>query len=92
VHGSAPDIAGRGVANPLGAIASAAMLLRHTACLEQEAQDIEEAIRAVLEAGHRTLDLDRGGSHPVVTTSEMGSLISDALAEIADRRFAYHAV
>jgi 3-isopropylmalate dehydrogenase len=92
VHGSAPDIAGRGVANPLGAIASAAMLLRHTACLEQEARDIEEAIRAVLEAGHRTRDLERESDRPVVTTSEMGSLISDALAEIADRRFAYHAV
>lgn len=92
VHGSAPDIAGRGIANPLGAIASAAMLLRHTAGLEQEAQDIEDAIGAVLEAGHRTLDLDRTRSHPVVTTSEMGSLISEALAEIADRRFAYHAV
>jgi 3-isopropylmalate dehydrogenase len=92
VHGSAPDIAGRGVANPLGAIASAAMLLRHTAHLEQEAQDIEEAIRTVLEAGHRTRDLEREPGRPVVTTSEMGSLVSDALAEIADRRFAYHAV
>jgi 3-isopropylmalate dehydrogenase len=92
VHGSAPDIAGRGVANPIGAIASAAMLLRHTAHLEQEAQDIEEAIRAVLEAGHRTRDLEREQGRPVATTSEMGSLISEALAEIADRRFAYHAV
>jgi 3-isopropylmalate dehydrogenase len=92
VHGSAPDIAGRGIANPLGAIASAAMLLRHTACLEREAQDVEEAIRAVLEAGHRTLDLDRGSSRSVATTSEMGSLVAEALAEIADRRFAYHAV
>jgi 3-isopropylmalate dehydrogenase len=92
VHGSAPDIAGQGVANPLGAIASAAMLLRHTAHLEQEAQDIEEAIRSVLEAGHRTRDLVRDGSHQAITTSEMGSLVSEALAEIADRRFAYHAV
>jgi 3-isopropylmalate dehydrogenase len=92
VHGSAPDIAGRGISNPLGAIASAAMLLRHTARLEQEAQDVEEAICAVLEAGHRTRDLDRGNASATVTTSEMGSLVSDALAEIADRRFAYHAV
>jgi 3-isopropylmalate dehydrogenase len=68
------------------------MLLRHTAHLEQEAQDIEEAIRAVLEAGHRTRDLEREQGRPVVTTSEMGSLICEALAEIADRRFAYHAV
>jgi 3-isopropylmalate dehydrogenase len=92
VHGSAPDIAGRGLANPLGAIASAAMLLRHTACLEQEARDIEEAILTVLEAGHRTQDLDRGSSRSIVTTSEMGSLVAETLAEIADRRFAYHAV
>src|SRR5437588_8903614 len=59
VHGSAPDIAGRGLANPLGAISTAAMLLRHTAKLEQEADDIEEAISAVLHAGHRTQDLKR---------------------------------
>src|SRR5256885_16357063 len=58
VHGSAPDIAGRGLANPLGAIASAAMLLRYTAHLEQEAQDVEEAIRVVLDSGYRTPDLE----------------------------------
>ncbi|MCA1555653.1 MAG: 3-isopropylmalate dehydrogenase, partial [Acidobacteria bacterium] len=51
VHGSAPDIAGRGIANPLGAIASAALLLRHTARLEQEARDITTAIEDVLGAG-----------------------------------------
>src|SRR5207237_5658657 len=57
VHGSAPDIAGRGIANPLGAIASAAMLLRHTAHLEDEAADIEAAIESVLDAGYRTRDI-----------------------------------
>src|SRR5207248_2428849 len=57
VHGSAPDIAGRGQANPLGAIASAALLLRYSARLEQEATDIEAAIRGTLEAGYRTPDL-----------------------------------
>ena len=95
VHGSAPDIAGRGVANPLGAIASAAMLLRHTACLEQEARDIEEAILTVLEAGHRTADLNGYGEssgNSAATTAEMGLLVAESLAEIADRRFAYHAV
>src|SRR6266852_6853686 len=51
IHGSAPDIAGRGTANPYGAIASAAMLLRYSGQLEREAQDIEEAIRVVLKAG-----------------------------------------
>ena len=92
VHGSAPDIAGRGVANPLGAIASAAMLLRHTARLTQEAHDIEEAIRTVLKAGYRTPDLACGHSRAVVTTEEMGTLVAESLTEIADRRFAYHAV
>jgi 3-isopropylmalate dehydrogenase len=92
VHGSAPDIAGRGLANPLGAISSAALLLRHTARLEREAQDVESAIRGVLEAGHRTADL-RGGSSPrIVGTAEMGALVSDAVAELADMRHAYHAV
>src|SRR6267142_1384119 len=52
VHGSAPDIAGKGLANPLGAIASAALLLRHTARLEDEAADIEAAIQFVLDAGY----------------------------------------
>lgn len=93
VHGSAPDIAGRGLANPFGAIASSAMLLRYAARLEQEAQDVEEAIRIVLAAGYRTPDLDRGkNDSTVVSTSEIGSMVVDALAEIADRRFAYHAV
>ena len=93
VHGSAPDIAGRDVANPLGAIASAALLLRHTARLEQEAQDVEAAVRGVLEAGYRTADL-RGGAagSRTVGTAEMGALVSDAVAELADMRHAYHAV
>ncbi len=103
VHGSAPDIAGRGVANPLGAIASAAMLLRHTAHLEQGARDIEDAIREVLDAGHRTADLlphrancgraaDPGRARRAVSTSEMGALVETAVADVADRRRAYHAV
>ncbi len=74
VHGSAPDIAGRNIANPLGAIASAAMLLRYTARLEEEARAIEDAIAEVLAAGHRTRDL--GGS---ATTSEIGDRVIDAL-------------
>src|SRR6266853_4637486 len=57
VHGSAPDIAGLGIANPLGAIASAAMLLRHTMHLKDEASDIEAAIENVLDAGYRTRDI-----------------------------------
>ncbi len=75
VHGSAPDIAGRNVANPFGAIASAAMLLRYTAHLEEEARAIEYAMASVLAAGHRTRDI--GGS---ASTSEIGDRVIDALA------------
>jgi 3-isopropylmalate dehydrogenase len=92
VHGSAPDIAGRGIANPLGAIASAAMLLRHSAQLEQEATEVEAAIRRVLEAGYRTADLARGPAAHVVGTAEMGALVERELASILDSRYAYHAV
>ena len=91
VHGSAPDIAGRGVANPLGAIATAAMLLRFTARLEDEAADIEAAIRSVLENGYRTRDIATPNGY-LVSTSEMGQLVAEAVAEIADMRHAYHAV
>ena len=92
VHGSAPDIAGRGVANPFGAIASAAMLLRFSGQLEQEARDIEQAILAVLDAGYRTPDIASDSSNLPATTSEIGELVSETIVEIVDRRHAYHAV
>ena len=92
VHGSAPDIAGRGIANPFGAIASAAMLLRYSGQLEQEADEIEEAIRLVLNEGYRTPDIDCSGARYVARTSEIGEFVCDAIAEVADRRHAYHAV
>jgi 3-isopropylmalate dehydrogenase len=92
VHGSAPDIAGQDSANPCGAIASAAMMLRHSFNLEQEASDIDLAIEHVLEAGYRTPDIAEGTGGYVVTTSEFGELICEAVAEIADMRHAYHAV
>ena len=93
VHGSAPDIAGRGVANPLGAIASAALLLRHSAGLEEEAEVLEAAIRAVLDEGYRTHDLAGGAeSKYLASTSEIGSLVTEAIAEVVDMRHAYHAV
>src|SRR5438094_398219 len=92
VHGSAPDIAGQGIANPLGAIASAAMLLRHTAHLDNQAAEIEAAIQEVLDAGYRTPDIARGTDGQLVSTAEMGRLVTDAVAEIADMRHAYHAV
>jgi 3-isopropylmalate dehydrogenase len=98
VHGSAPDIAGKGIANPLGAIASAAMLLRHSADMPQEADDLEEAINDVLEAGHRTADLIEpiktalAAKRHLASTSEMGKQVERAFAARLDGRFAYHAV
>ncbi len=68
VHGSAPDIAGTGKANPLGAILTAAMVLRHSANLEQDAKAVEQAVHKVLNAGYRTADIARGqqpGQTPV---------------------------
>jgi 3-isopropylmalate dehydrogenase len=74
IHGSAPDIAGKGIANPLGAILSAAMLLRHSFLLEAEAKAIESAVKEVLAAGHRTKDLAAKGQ-AAVATKEMGELV-----------------
>jgi 3-isopropylmalate dehydrogenase len=82
IHGSAPDIAGKGIANPLGAILSGAMLLRHSFGLEQEAASIETAVREVLAAGHRTRDLAAHGQ-TAVSTSEMGSLVAARVRENA---------
>ncbi|MBX3282565.1 MAG: 3-isopropylmalate dehydrogenase [Acidobacteria bacterium] len=76
VHGSAPDIAGKNIANPLGAIASAAMLLRYTGRCEKAAASIEAAINKVLEEGYRTADLADANS-TVVSTEEMGRLVAE---------------
>ncbi len=93
VHGSAPDIAGTGKANPLGAILTAAMVLRHSAKLELDAQAIEAAVNIVLAAGHRTADIARGGeAGTTVTTKQMGRLVHQALAQSIDRRQSMHAV
>ena len=78
VHGSAPDIAGKGVANPLGAILSAAMMLRHSFQLEREAAAIEQAVSAVLSDGARTADL-AGKLHTAISTEEMGQRVVDAV-------------
>ena len=82
VHGSAPDIAGKGIANPLGAILSAAMLLRHSFHLETEAAAIENAVAAVLSDGARTADL-AGTAHKVISTAEMGNLVVGAVKSSA---------
>ncbi len=78
VHGSAPDIAGKGIANPLGAIISVAMMLRHSFRLEQEAKCVEAAVAQVLFEGHRTRDLGKSGQN-VLSTGEMGQKIAEAV-------------
>lgn len=78
VHGSAPDIAGRGIANPLGAILSVAMMLRITFKLEEEAAAIEKAVELALDGGHRTGDLAQPGEQ-ALSTSEMGQRVIEQL-------------
>jgi 3-isopropylmalate dehydrogenase len=78
IHGSAPDIAGRGIANPLATILSTAMLLRSGLGLTTEAAAVEQAVEAVLAAGHRTADLAASGQ-PTVGTRAMGDLVVGAL-------------
>ncbi len=78
VHGSAPDIAGKGIANPLGAILSVAMLLRHSFQLEKEAMQVEQGVSAVLAQGTRTADL-AGKTHAAVSTTEMGRRVVEAV-------------
>lgn len=82
IHGSAPDIAGQDKANPIAAILSAAMLLRHSLSLQQEANAIEQAVEQVINDGYRTEDLREEGK-PVVGTKEMGRLIAERLTRVA---------
>jgi 3-isopropylmalate dehydrogenase len=74
IHGSAPDIAGKGLANPIGTIASVAMMLRHSLGLEEEAQAVEQAVREALDAGALTADVAPKGVRPK-STSEVGDAI-----------------
>ncbi len=80
VHGSAPDIAGRNRANPIAAIASAALMLRYSFRMEMAANAIETAIEKVLKRGHRTPELP-GKSRPI-TTSRMGDLIAETTQKV----------
>ena len=91
IHGSAPDIAGKGLANPIGAIASAAMLLRFSAKMEKEAAEIDHAIEDALASGARTTDI-AGTGERALSTREMGQAIEEALIEVRDRRHSYHGV
>lgn len=74
--GSAPDIAGKNIANPIATILSAAMMLRYTFDLDKEADAIENAVKKVLEEGYRTIDLAKPGEEQV-KCDEMGSLIAE---------------
>jgi len=78
-HGSAPDIAGKGVANPLATILSAAMMLRYTFGLEEQALRVENAVKKVLAQGYRTGDIYERGTNRV-GTKEMGDAVLAALA------------
>jgi 3-isopropylmalate dehydrogenase len=77
IHGSAPDIAGQGIANPLATILSAAMLLRNSLGLAAEAEAVETAVTQVLQNGYRTADIARGGA--AIGTQEMGEQVVAAL-------------
>ena len=81
VHGSAPDIAGKGLANPLGAILTGALILRHSGGLEAEAAAIEASVRKVLEQGCRTPDLARSNPQgfAVLSTTEMGAKVRETV-------------
>ncbi len=76
--GSAPDIAGKNIANPIATILSAAMMLRYTFDLDKEADAIENAVKKVLEEGYRTIDIAKPGE-PQVKTDEMGTLIAQRI-------------
>ncbi|MGM0874464.1 MAG: 3-isopropylmalate dehydrogenase [Bacillota bacterium] len=79
VHGSAPDIAGKNIANPIATILSAAMMLRQSFGLEEEAKAIEKAVENVLNSGKRTADLAEDGK--AVSTKQIGEEIRNALAD-----------
>jgi 3-isopropylmalate dehydrogenase len=78
IHGSAPDIAGKGVANPLATILALAMLLRYSLNLEREAAAVESAVDLVLKNGSRTRDI--AGAGPSIGTVEMGKKVVEALS------------
>ncbi len=75
IHGSAPDIAGKGIANPCATIASAAMLLRHSLGLETEATAVESAIADAIASGARTADIVSEGETQISTTKMTAEII-----------------
>ncbi len=77
IHGSAPDIAGQGIANPIATISSASMMLRYAFGENEAAQKIDNAIKKALSEGYRTQDLAQFDAKEVCSTSEMGSIIAN---------------
>ena len=77
-HGSAPDIAGKDLANPIATVLSAAMMLRYTFDLDKEADAVEEAVRKVLAEGYRTGDIKAVGC-TLVGCSKMGDLLAERI-------------
>jgi len=92
VHGSAPDIAGRGTANPFGAIQSAAMLLRYSAELREEADRISDCVDRTLARGMVTPDLAGRSGRVPRQTDEIGSAVVENLADVLQQQVAFHAV
>ena len=92
VHGSAPDIAGRGTANPFGAIQSAAMLLRYSVGLREEADRIIECVDRSLARGMVTPDLAGQSGRVPRQTDEIGSAVVENLADVLQQQVAFHAV
>jgi len=82
VHGSAPDIAGKGIANPLGSILSVAMMLRMTLNLPEDADLLEKAVAIALSGGARTADIAEAGAKRL-STQEMGDAVLNALEKVA---------
>ena len=81
-HGSAPDIAGKGIANPIATILSASMMLRYSFNLDKEADQIESAVKKVLQEGYRTKDLSLSGNEDNITVvgcKKMGDLIAERI-------------
>jgi 3-isopropylmalate dehydrogenase len=81
IHGSAPDISGQGIANPIATILSAAMMLRFALGEEKAASRIEIAVKEVLKEGYRTKDLSAYDAKEVCSTSEIGSIIASRVSK-----------
>ena len=92
VHGSAPDIAGKGIANPYGAIQSAALLLRHSAGLDVEADKIQQIVHRALNRGLVTPDLAGRQKRATVTTDEIGKYVVENVTDLLQMHMSYHAV